>query len=72
MNIKTQIKMVLTMNDRQLNRAADRAAMMCGLTCPECNSADTESNGYTEFRCDACDHRWGCEGGEWYGIKVAA
>lgn len=27
MNIKTQIKMVLTMNDRQLNRAADRAAI---------------------------------------------
>ena len=72
MNIKT----LLTMNKGQLKAAAAKAAHQSesqyGLTCPACGSRETESNGYTEYACEKCDHRWGCEGGEWYGIETAA
>ena len=40
----------------------------CGEQCPECSSATTESNGSSEYRCVACDHRWGFEGDERYGF----
>lgn len=38
-----------------------------GRQCPECDSRETESNGYSEFCCCECDHRWGREYGERYG-----
>lgn len=41
-----------------------------GSQCPECDSRDTEDNGYTEYRCCACDHRWGLECGEHYGFTA--
>jgi hypothetical protein len=44
------------------------AAQAFGEECPECGNSDTESNGSTEFRCCACDHRWGHEYGERYGF----
>lgn len=70
------IKALLTMNEGQLKAAAAKAARQSesryGLICPACGSRETESNGHTEHRCDACDHRWGFEGGEWYGIEVVA
>lgn len=76
MDIKTQIKMVLTMNANQLEAVASKyaaeAAVRAGLTCPACDSDKTGDNGYMEFCCEECDHRWGCEGGEWYGFEVAA
>jgi len=39
-----------------------------GEQCPECSSASVESNGGSEYRCVACDHRWGFECGERYGF----
>lgn len=42
-----------------------------GWQCPDCGSTKTESNGSTEYRCIACDHRWGFDGGargERYGF----
>jgi len=76
MDIKTQIKMVRSFNAAQLNattkKAAEQYNIRQGRTCPACDSRETESNGHTEYRCEDCDHRWGCEGGEWYGIEVAA
>jgi tRNA(Ile2) C34 agmatinyltransferase TiaS len=50
---------------RDLKREAAHAA---GEECPECNSRVTESNGDTEYRCIACDHRWGFEYGNRYGF----
>lgn len=47
-------------------RREARAAI--GEECPECGMRDTESNGGTEYRCCACDHRWGFDNGERYGF----
>ena len=44
------------------------AAAAAGEECPDCGGRETESNGYTEYRCCACDHRWGHEYGERYGF----
>lgn len=44
------------------------AAASSGLVCPECGCGRTEDNGSTEYRCCACDHRWGWEMGERYGF----
>jgi len=44
------------------------AAQAAGGECPDCGSRDTESNGGTEYRCCACDHRWGHEYGMRYGF----
>ncbi len=44
------------------------AAQMAGEECPECDSRVTESNNSTEYRCCACDHRWGYDNGEQYGF----
>lgn len=38
-----------------------------GFICPECGSHKTEDNGFKEYRCVDCDHRWGIEHGEKYG-----
>lgn len=48
-------------------RLVREAAQAAGEECPECRCRDTESNGSTEYRCTACDHRWGREYGERYG-----
>lgn len=48
-----------------LVREASQAA---GEECPDCQCRETESNGSTEYRCCACDHRWGFEYGERYGF----
>ena len=75
MDIKTQIKALLTMNADQLKAMADKgatqAAVRAGLTCPVCGGDNTGDNGYIEYCCEDCDHRWGCEHGEWYGLEVA-
>jgi hypothetical protein len=58
-----------------LQTAADRlkhAQALRGERCPECDCTQTESNGSTEYRCCACDHRWGRDGGpqcELYGME---
>lgn len=44
------------------------AAQAVGSECPECGSRDTEDNSASEYRCVACDHRWGFEYGERYGF----
>jgi hypothetical protein len=48
---------------------AHSAAVASGRECPECSSQETESNGGTEYRCVACDHRWGIDG-EPYGYRA--
>lgn len=50
-----------------LERLAHDAAVAAGEECPDCGNRETESNGYTEYRCCACDHRWGVDTGERYG-----
>lgn len=46
-----------------LRKGAEQARQAIGEQCPECFSESTEDNGHTgrhvEFRCVACDHRWG-------------
>lgn len=44
------------------------SAQACGEECPACGGRETESNGHTEHRCVACDHRWGYDNGERYGF----
>lgn len=44
------------------------AAQASGEVCPDCGHTETESNGSTEYRCCACDHRWGFEFGQRYGF----
>jgi hypothetical protein len=44
------------------------SAAAAGSECPECGARDTEDNGSTEYRCCACDHRWGVDCGERYGF----
>jgi hypothetical protein len=39
------------------------ASAAAGSLCPECGHTETECNGHDEYRCCACDHRWGYEGG---------
>lgn len=43
------------------------AAQAVGDECPDCGSAETESNDRGEYRCRCCDHRWGVDRGERYG-----
>jgi hypothetical protein len=43
----------------RLRVLADRMSVACGSACPDCGSRDTEDNGAAEYRCCACDHRWG-------------
>jgi DNA-directed RNA polymerase subunit RPC12/RpoP len=50
---------------KDLKRESAHAA---GEECPECDSRVTECNGDTEYRCAACDHRWGFEYGDRYGF----
>lgn len=50
---------------QSLLKDAERAL---GKECPDCGHNETESNGSTEYRCCACDHRWGFDGGERYGF----
>lgn len=49
-------------------RLAQAITYAVGSECPECGSRDTEDNGASEYRCCACDHRWGFEYGERYGF----
>lgn len=44
------------------------AAQAAGSECPDCGCRETEDNGGTEYRCTACDHRWGFDCGERYGF----
>ena len=46
---------------------AEALSVAVGEQCPECGSRQCEDNGATEYRCAACDHRWGVERGEPYG-----
>lgn len=55
-------------NGRRLRALAQRLGVASGSVCPDCNSRDTEDNGASEYRCSACDHRWGTESGEQYGF----
>ena len=50
-----------------LKRLAHDAAVAAGAECPACGSRETEDNGFAEYRCCACDHRWGVDTGERYG-----
>lgn len=42
-------------------RITKAARIAIGDVCPGCDATDTdiEDNGFGEFRCVACDHRWG-------------
>ncbi len=53
---------------RKLAKLARQTSVTCGSVCPDCGSSNTEDNGCTEYRCCACDHRWGIESGERYGF----
>lgn len=54
---------------KQLKKALVReVAQAVGEECPECGGRVTEDNGGTEYRCCACDHRWGFDSGERYGF----
>lgn len=55
-------------NGRRLAKLAKTLSVATGSVCPECNSTDTEDNGFTAYRCGNCDHRWGTEYGERYGF----
>lgn len=57
-----------TVKQAALRGLAVRGSIAVGAVCPECGGADTEDNGGTEYRCIACDHRWGFEYGERYGF----
>lgn len=63
-----------------LRSAADQikhAQVLRGQRCPECDGTACESNGHAEYRCVACDHRWGWDTvgrgqrGEPYGMGVS-
>ena len=49
-------------------RLVEQASIAIGQMCPECGTTDTEDNGYSEYRCVECDHRWGFDCGERYGF----
>lgn len=54
--------------ERSLHAYAKALSHAVGAECPDCGSRETEDNGSTEYRCCACDHRWGIENGERYGF----
>lgn len=44
--------------EARLAKLLNLANASIGDHCPQCRCNDTESNGHSEYRCCACDHRW--------------
>ena len=66
------VEMLLAGDTKGLQRQAAALSrevkLQAGDFCPDCSSTETESNGHSEHRCCACDHRWGYDNGERYGF----